>query len=271
MIDEMTKKDILEKAQELNLWPAYNNEFAQSSASAYNTWAGYPANDGEAAEPDANGCLPEVPIHDVKVEDLGQEWIAGIVWHMRWSALREEDGSGCLYGYATRRELIDHARRLEEFGIWRYGLDDFPVYNYTHWRDGGVLSVSAREMTPEKVAAHIDDILDPKPHPMNAKDRKAVASLLLPAFNALVKARDRAGSRYEPLHEEIAEICDDVLVLMLDMYDPDFEQDSVAKISYPVSRLSDDRNRDAGDPPWEIHEGSPASLDELKSWIQTNT
>jgi hypothetical protein len=163
---------------------------------------------------------------------------------MRWSALREEDGSGCLYGYATRRELIDHACRLEEFGIWRYGLNGFPVYNYEHWGDDGVAFSPAQKMTPEKVAAHIDNILDPKPHPMKAEDRRAVASLLLPAFNALLKARDRAGSRYQPLHEEIADACDDVLSLMLEMYRPDFEQDSLAKISYSVSRLSDDRNKD---------------------------
>jgi hypothetical protein len=79
---------------------------------------------------------------------------------------------------------------------------------------------------------------------MKAKDKKAVVTLLDRAFTALKEARDRAGKRYEPLHEEIADICDDVVALMLTMQNPDFKRDWLEKTDYPLTRLSDDRNQD---------------------------
>jgi hypothetical protein len=136
---EVKKEDVLKKAQELNLQRGYDNEFAYSSAAAYNTWASCPANDAEV-ERNAEG---EVPIHYVKVEDLGREWIAGIVYYMRFSAWREPDGSAYLMGHWTRRELREHARRLEQFGFWRYGKKGFPIFDYTHWDDDPVPSVPA--------------------------------------------------------------------------------------------------------------------------------
>jgi len=61
-----------------------------------------------------------------------------------------------------------------------------------------------------------------------------MVSLLNDAFSALVKARDRAGQRYEPLHEEIADICDDVMALMEAIQDPEFDQE-MRKRTIPYS------------------------------------
>jgi hypothetical protein len=80
---------------------------------------------------------------------------------------------------------------------------------------------------------------------MKAEDKKAaVVSQLESAFRELVTARDCAGKRYEPLHEETADICDSVLSLIATMIESDFDSSWFAKTEYPETRLSDTRRED---------------------------